>query len=284
MNPPGILAPMGSMAARLVRAEATAIVADWRELCAWDPLLPPGSQPPVAPALVAALGDALDRPQPLGWGPDPEMEPIIEIFAMSVDSIDVAVGQLVCLGEALRRRLYERLPIEEAPEAPSRLQMLIDRAIGVAAHRAAAQLEQEAFLDPLTGLLNRRALDRDLAREVPRAARHGHDFTVAMIDLIGLKAVNDADGHPAGDSRLRALAGALRDLLRASDDAYRIGGDEFVVLLPETGPEEAKAVLDRAVESGTPPFSSGIASFPHDGQDADHLLGLADRRLRQSRL
>ncbi|MHB8671245.1 MAG: GGDEF domain-containing protein, partial [Acidimicrobiales bacterium] len=212
-----------------------------------------------------------------------EMEPIIEIFAMSVESIDVAVGQLVCLGEALRRRLHGRLPLEEGTEAFSRLQMLIDRAIGVAAHRAAAQLEQEAFVDALTGLLNRRGLERDLGRELPRAVRHDHPLTLVIIDLIGLKTVNDIDGHPAGDSRLRALAGALRDVLRASDAAYRIGGDEFVAVLPETGPAEAKAVLDRAVTSGAPPFSWGIAACPEDGADPDALLELADRRLRESR-
>src|SRR3954447_8698227 len=71
----------------LVAASVEPIAAAWRELCLWDPLLPPDCAPPIAPAVIAAIGAALARPQPIGWGPDPEVEKVIEVFATAVGSI-----------------------------------------------------------------------------------------------------------------------------------------------------------------------------------------------------
>src|SRR5581483_10537163 len=94
--------------AKLLRDDVDGIVDAWRELCHWDPMLPPHSTPPIAAALVSALADAIEHPQPLGWGPDPEMEKVVGAFTLSAGSLDVAIGELVCLGESLRRRLFER--------------------------------------------------------------------------------------------------------------------------------------------------------------------------------
>src|SRR5438270_6598592 len=124
--------------AKLLRDDVDGIVDAWRELCRWDPMLPPQSNPPIAAALVSALADALEHPQPLGWGPDPEMEKVVGAFTLSAGSLDVAIGQLVCLGESLRRRLFELIPDAEVDEAHMRLEMIIDRAIGAVAHKAAA--------------------------------------------------------------------------------------------------------------------------------------------------
>jgi diguanylate cyclase (GGDEF)-like protein len=143
----------------------------------------------------------------------------------------------------------------------------------------AGRLEQEALVDPLTGLLNRRALERDLRRERARATRYDRRFSLMVIDLDGLKKVNDTDGHLAGDLYLRALATALSDVLRSGDEAYRIGGDEFVVLLPETAEARAEVVAERVAESGAPPFSWGAATFGPDGEEPETLLSLADKRL-----
>ena len=100
----------------LLRNEHEALAADWRELCRWDPMLPPDNQPPIASAFIAAVCSALARPQPLGWGADPEIEKVSEVFAAAVGTLDVAIGQLVCLREALRRRVSGRLPVHELVE------------------------------------------------------------------------------------------------------------------------------------------------------------------------
>ncbi len=96
-----------------------------------------------------------------------------------------------------------------------------------------ARLAQAALTDSLTGLGNHRAFHEDLEREFARRARSGSCFSVVMLDLDGLKQINDTLGHQAGDARLRALGECLRATMRATDSAYRIGGDELMVLLPD---------------------------------------------------
>lgn len=267
----------------VLEGETEKVVATWQELCRWDPLLPPDSRPPMATEVIVAVARALARPQPLGWGADPEIESVTESFAVTAGSVDVAVGQLVCLREALRLHVQGRVPREEETETLSRISMVVDRAIGVAARRITTRLEEEAHVDPLTALLNRRALGRDLERELGRAGRYGRCLTVIMADLDGLKAVNDTEGHAAGDSLLRSMAAGLSDALRVGDEAYRVGGDEFVVMLPEATPATAEAVALRVKGSGAPSFTWGSASYPDDGEDPEALLDLADRRLLAKR-
>jgi diguanylate cyclase (GGDEF)-like protein len=144
-------------------------------------------------------------------------------------------------------------------------------------------LEQEALVDPLTGLLNRRALERDLRREFGRAGRHRSSVSVMVVDVDGLKMVNDTEGHLAGDQCLRAVAVALSGVLRSSDAAYRTGGDEFIVMLPDAERETADLVAARAVGAGSPPFSWGVASFPEEADSVDALIDLADYRLYEQR-
>ena len=278
--PTEIAEPTVPAAVEVIRNDAARLAAAWRELCLWDPLLGPDVEPPAAEAVILALADAMRRPQPLGWGPDPEIEKVAEVFAMSVNSVESAVGQFVCLREALRRHLVGAVPSGEETETFDRLNMILDRGMGVAVSRIAQRLEQQAYVDPLTGLLNRRALDRDLRREIGRATRHRRRFTVVLADLDGLKAVNDRDGHAAGDARLRALAVALERSLRMGDAAYRIGGDEFVVVLPETDDSTTDAALARVSQAGAPAFKWGAATFPDDGDGVDALLAHADERLR----
>jgi diguanylate cyclase (GGDEF)-like protein len=93
------------------------------------------------------------------------------------------------------------------------------------------RLAQIAISDPLTGLRNHRAFQEDLARELQRVSRSDEPLSLVLLDLDGLKAVNDRYGHQAGDERLQAVARAIRESQRAGDIAYRVGGDEFAVIL-----------------------------------------------------
>ena len=280
---PGTALPDKPAASEIVRAEVEELAEAWRQLCLWDPMLPADNEPPIASAMVAAIGAALARPQPLGWGPDPDVEKVAEVFAGSAGSLDVAIGQLVCLREALWREVESRLPAPERDETHHRLTMVIDRAIGVVASRTRERLEHQALVDPLTVLLNRRALERDARREVGRAARHRRQFTVVMLDVDGLKAVNDRDGHSAGDRLLRTMAAGPRDALRTGDSAYRIGGDEFVLLLPEAVEADVETIASRVCGAGAPAFSWGAATYPHDGEGLDALLARADERMMRQR-
>ncbi|MDQ1402920.1 MAG: hypothetical protein QOG03_1236 [Actinomycetota bacterium] len=267
----------------ILRAKVDEVVTEWELLCRWDPMLPPETNPPLAREIILGLSHAVEHPQPLGWGPDPEVQRVADRFAAAGEGVDVVLGQFVCLREALRRCLAGCIAPDEAAETEARLDMLIDRSIQVAARHSAHDLERQAFLDPLTGLLNRRGLERDLRLEIGRASRYGRRFSVMVIDLDGLKSVNDAYGHQAGDDRLRQLAYAAVAVLRAGDSAYRVGGDEFVLLLPEVNDATDSALAERIAEAGAPPFSWGIATFPDDGGEVSGLLDLADSRLFEQR-
>ncbi len=102
-----------------------------------------------------------------------------------------------------------------------------------------------AALDQLTGLYNRRSGEQRLAEEISRALRHSRPLTVLLIDLDGLKQINDRMGHPAGDLMLKTFSERLQRAIRGSDLAVRLGGDEFMVLLPECRAGEVRHVLSR---------------------------------------
>jgi len=258
-------------------------VDDWRLLCQWDPELPPDADPPEACEIMTAVANALGRPQPLGWGVDPVMEHAIDEFAVRVGSVEMAVGQLICLREAIFRRLSGRIPEDEVEETTARLQMIVERSMGAAARKAAERLKAEAYVDPLTGLFNRRAFEREIGKEASRAARHRRRFTIVLIDLDGLKQINDEQSHLAGDLKLRELATALASATRAGDSAYRVGGDEFLLLLTDVAGRSADIVVNRVVEMGAPAFSWGSALFPEDGLEIDDILEVADAELRANK-
>jgi diguanylate cyclase (GGDEF)-like protein len=106
-------------------------------------------------------------------------------------------------------------------------------------------LEQLAWTDPLTGLLNRRGFDEELEREDARARRNRTTAAVVLLDVRGLKSVNDTYGHTSGDALLRAVGSALRVCARGSDVAARFGGDEFAALLADANLEGAHAFVGR---------------------------------------
>jgi diguanylate cyclase (GGDEF)-like protein len=132
--------------------------------------------------------------------------------------------------------------------------------------------------------MNRRQFQIDVSRELGRVARHGAEFSVVMMDLDGLKAINDTLGHNAGDARLQSLGAALRTSLRREDTAYRLGGDEFAVLLPGAPPDRAEGVMARVAEAAAPArFTWGVAHCPADGATIEALVGAADARLYSRR-
>ena len=106
-------------------------------------------------------------------------------------------------------------------------------------------LRNLAMIDPLTGLYNRRFAEQRLAAEVARSERRGHPLTVLTLDLNNFKEINDTYGHPAGDQVLQEFASRWNKVIRGSDLAVRLGGDEFLVVLPECTLEQLKLVLQR---------------------------------------
>ena len=106
-------------------------------------------------------------------------------------------------------------------------------------------LRNLAMIDPLTGLYNRRFAEQRLAAEVARSERRGHPLTVLTLDLNNFKEINDTYGHPAGDLVLQEFASRLNKVIRGSDLAVRLGGDEFLVVLPECTLDQLQLVLDR---------------------------------------
>jgi diguanylate cyclase (GGDEF)-like protein len=115
--------------------------------------------------------------------------------------------------------------------------------------RRSQQLEDLAMLDGLTGLPNRRAWDRALAREEQRCQRFGHPAAVVSIDLDGLKHTNDTHGHEAGDAVLRRAAQALHSATRAHDTVARTGGDEFALLAAECAADDVSALVSRVTHA-----------------------------------
>jgi diguanylate cyclase (GGDEF)-like protein/PAS domain S-box-containing protein len=143
-----------------------------------------------------------------------------------------------------------------------------------------------AVTDPLTGLGNYRRLVEALDAEVKRTGRTGRPFAVLLLDLDQLKKINDRYGHLIGSQALCRLADVLRVHCRAIDTAARYGGDEFVVILPETTAMAAKLVASRirsrlAADSLEPRLSAsiGVAVYPQDGETIEALLRTADREL-----
>ena len=150
-------------------------------------------------------------------------------------------------------------------------------------------------IDPLTTLYNRGFFFAALEREIARSARSGRGFCLLMMDLDELKAINDRLGHFHGDRVLRAVGQVVNDGVRRIDTAARYGGDEFVVLLPETDPTGAFVLaekirigvtdldLELPEDAARPSMSVGVVSYPDDGHTADELMISADRAMYTSK-
>lgn len=165
----------------------------------------------------------------------------------------------------------------------------VEKAIREAEERR--ELWRLATTDGLTGLANLRFLRETLAREIERVQRYGEPLTLIMIDMDGLKEINDRLGHEAGNEALRALATKIRTSLRSADFAARFGGDEFAILLPHSDAAEGERLAERlrlalgGERQGPLPLraSFGVASVDGTIADADALFEAADRALYEAK-
>ena len=170
-------------------------------------------------------------------------------------------------------------------------------ALSIERDRTAILLEETKRLarhDQLTGLLNRMALDEEIDLELQRARRHSHELSVAMLDIDGFKKYNDTFGHVEGDRLLEQIAQSLTRAARQSDRLYRYGGDEFLLLMPQTELGDAQRAVERLQKAVSQvvyaapghgsselevSVSAGTATYPSDASDSDGLIRAADADL-----
>jgi diguanylate cyclase (GGDEF)-like protein len=246
----------------------------------------PPAPPPAEPSADAALSAVLDATRALLWIKTPA-----DVAAVARDLVEILGGRVIpaltSTGDVLPVDVSFGVGEPVLPAAPpaGAARMLLERhlpAFARDAHRALelvsypARLAEDAAVDPLTGLPNRRMLGRALGRLQP-------EDTVVMIDLDHFKAVNDSLGHHEGDRVLHLLGLTLASTLRATDRAGRYGGEEFVVILSENGAEQFLTRLQSEWVKTRPhpiTFSAGVASARPDPRKA---LNAADRAMYRAK-
>lgn len=179
------------------------------------------------------------------------------------------------------------------PEHERLLEVLAAQgAAAIARAEALEEAQRLAITDPLTGLYNTRYFAARLSEEIQRAQRYGHELALLIVDSDALKLVNDRLGHAAGNELLVSLARTLRQQVRASDLLARFGGDEFVILQPETGIDPACATAERIRASAYAAsdaagversVSVGVATYPGSARDPDALFSAADEALYRAK-
>jgi diguanylate cyclase (GGDEF)-like protein len=169
-------------------------------------------------------------------------------------------------------------PAEELVASHDRLQRLYDQA------------RLDALIDPISGLGNHRAFQEEMTRQIEAARRQGHSLALVLVDLDDLKRINDEDGHAGGDEVLSAMGRLIGGASRAADRGFRIGGDEFALLLPGADAQAATGVVQRLLASalnaeaprpGARPFSfsAGLSAYPMPAGDGQRLFHQADAAL-----
>ena len=264
-----------------------------------------------ADALGAGPGDAAARAgrrvsRPGGTGPLPELlADALDAAEHEDRAVELARDGRVAAARPLRRHaggergaLGAERPGEALEEAERELLDWLAAQADVGLENLALheRLRREATEDALTGLANNRAFRARLADEETRARRFGHPFALLLLDLDNFKSVNDTHGHQTGDEVLRAAGAALRATVRAADLPARYGGEELVVLLPETGAQGARATAEavltalRAIRVPTPASgtigvtaSIGVAGFPADAADGEALIARADEAVYRAK-
>jgi len=191
-----------------------------------------------------------------------------------------AIGSL-CIASR-HPNAYSHSQVQLLSQLASRIAMSIENA------RLYAQAEQRARIDELTGLWNRRHLMERIQIEIGRHSRYGGTFSLIILDLDSFKAFNDSYGHIAGDKLLKQLGTVLRGAIRDADEAFRYGGDEFAILLPQTSLKDAHEVAERVrrriaseIKAGSTSMTAslGLASWPVDGIAINEIINAADKAL-----
>lgn len=194
----------------------------------------------------------------------------------------ITLGKMLYLRDVTQRHLSELKLAEALSVSEKRLSIISDL------HDL---LREQAFRDPLTGLFNRRYLDEYFVRELARTEREGNSLTLALIDLDHFKRLNDTYGHLVGDDVLKAVAGFFMENLRSIDAVFRIGGEEFLVIMSTSKGCEAEARLQKLCDdlSSTPlltragnhhiTLSAGLSRAPQQGKTLDELIHKADAAL-----
>jgi diguanylate cyclase (GGDEF)-like protein len=195
-----------------------------------------------------------------------------------------AIGSLIITSK--RPDAYSQRHIKILEQLTSQIAMPLENSL------LYAKAEKKARIDELTGLLNRRSLDEMIDNEISRHSRYGGVFSLAILDLDSFKVFNDTFGHPAGDKLLRQVSNVIKGSIRNADRAFRYGGDEFAVLLPQTTIEAGLQVTERVrksiaeeVNSGDIPvtISIGLASWPDDGIGHTDIIAAADVTLYRAK-
>src|SRR5262245_35185206 len=220
----------------------------------------------------------------------------LQRFFQSLSRIDFPENQVITVWEEVlsrRAQLSERsdslvsfqTALVDVLSATGRFRLPV-----VLEYEELKSLERNAVTDPLTGLHNRRIFDETFDKELNRARRYAHPLSLVALDLHRFKEVNDKHGHPRGDEVLHAAATTLRKALRTSDSAFRTGGDEFALILPQTDAAQASALSRRIgvvfsellrplnLTIGVS-MDHGVSTYPQDGDQRDALIRFADERL-----
>ena len=226
--------------------------------------------------------------------------PFLQRLFLTLAHVEIPENQAVALWDDV---LLRRAHLSGVAEAPVSFQTaLVDVLASKGLFRVPVVLEYDelkslhrnAVTDPLTGLYNRRLFTETFDKEINRARRYAHPLSLVILDLHRFKEVNDKHGHPRGDEVLQAAASTLRKTLRTSDSAFRIGGDEFALLLPQTDSAQASALsrrigvafaeILRPLElSISVSMDHGVSTYPQDGEQRDSLIRIADERLYRSK-
>jgi len=196
--------------------------------------------------------------------------------------------------EALRSGVYDYLtkPLESLSDFEITVSRALEHAFLLQENkRLFAEVQRLAVTDSLTGLYNRHKLDEVMATEFERARRYKRPLSIIMLDMDGLKAINDTYGHPAGDVALKIVADAIRKTIRRVDLPARFGGDEFIIVLPEVGLDIAVRIAERISENIKPSedqkdmfsLSGGVAQLREEHSSAEDFIRAVDEALYRAK-